>query len=1570
MAKKITIDIEVNGKMQKATVSANKLNKAMEGVSEGTDKATKSQQSQDRALKGTAKASSNSTKNFSKMAQGITGGLVPAYATLAANLFAVSAAFNFLKRAAQLKQLEESQVAYAARTGVALQSVTQRLRETSQGMLGFQEAAQAAAIGVAKGFSPNQLNKLAEGALKASQALGRDFADAFDRLVRGVSKAEPELLDELGITLRLEQATRSYAGALGLQADQLTETQRSQAVLVETQRQLDLLFGGEPLEANAFVQVQKAFEDLIRTITDIFLPVFNTIATIISGNIGAAITVFGFFALSILKAVVPMDKLDKSVKKFTKNANKEYKKATKAVNKYTKAIEKSKRTAEETRAKGKVDFRTAAQTAVEQGAPSKILKKAADEGFDSLRATDKKNLQRFLDAAEKNVDSTGKVIKGAFKGVSISIIRDMQKSLGDINTKTGAVGSRWKRMTTRMRLEWKRAQAFIQKVQARSTQFLINQFKKIGRAFTRVVKVFSIVGIAMILIQAFQEFKYQLDNMVRSIALAIDSVVSMLPGMGDFMFFQNLYKDSALEDTLQGFAKQGEAFKDVQNRSDGLKDRIRELREDVIASEESFKSYTNQMVKFGLTGKKELHEVAHGMRTTLQTNVAATSGMSELVKEVEALRNLEGEGADAAATERLNELEDTLRIIGNIIPEVKAVLESGLEGDALVSALFQIEQGAQTSNRAITDFKDKMTVLGEAFTSGNINQIATSFFEAKKQLVELNKNVDPSQAKAFTKEFQALAKDFGGVEALEERLQRSVDAQEEFIARDAVLSIQQVKTGQMVNKFAKERAARADDIVAKQLSIDKIDQQILDTEVEMAKLGSEQRAEKERLLDQLEAQKAAEVAILGLTEEQKAVLDEITNLNEKASDLSRQSQILAFRQQINSEIQKQLSLQKQLVDLEIQNIENAAKQAIADATASSDPRSIFQDDNQFKLEAEVALQEALLVKRKEANQLEFDTKMQQIAAEERMAQIKRKQTGVEIALLKKQLEREDKEGKTNKNAKMISDLEGILSEVADGGAFEKSIATSADLSRQVAVNMKNANDQKFEDMVANSKRALANSSAMADVLDTVGDSFRSSLTQTFDAVFDNLADSSVDLSQKLKDIARSFVKTIRKAITKRFIVDPIMDALDNLINPNKKTPGQLVKQAHQQGAKTVGTAIVTGAKAQQKALETGADTVKEKIEEALGRMIEVCCCKDPVGPDGDPVNVTNVDQFEDAFSRALSDQASDDHFSDALKSLGSLAGSSDMMGGGGGEATTLATIASSFMAAAKKPVDFLMGEKTDHAFDRRTGEHRAKIVPGHAETAIRRAHGEEGIISGKEAFEGHSKGELDIAENQRAGGIFGDGGPVHMLQKNLKANFTDFTGKLSNLFSGKGDFLTNLKGVFTSGGEIFSGLFNDLGGTFGKLFDGLLGGLGGMFDGLMGMLSGGGGGDLLGTIATVFGMGFAQGGYTSAMKDYSKGGVAKGPRSGYPAVLHGNEAVVPLPGGNKIPVEMTGAPSTGTVNSSVNININNATGAAEVSTESDAQEAKQFSQQISAVVQAEIRRQQRAGGFLSPHRAK
>jgi len=51
----------------------------------------------------------------------------------------------------------------------------------------------------------------------------------------------------------------------------------------------------------------------------------------------------------------------------------------------------------------------------------------------------------------------------------------------------------------------------------------------------------------------------------------------------------------------------------------------------------------------------------------------------------------------------------------------------------------------------------------------------------------------------------------------------------------------------------------------------------------------------------------------------------------------------------------------------------------------------------------------------------------------------------------------------------------------------------------------------------------------------------------------------------------------------------------------------------------------------------------------------------------------------------------------------------------------------------------------------------------------------------------------------------------------------------------------------------------------------------------------------------------------------AEGGIASGPMSGYPAVLHGTEAVVPLSGGRSIPVEMKGGGGKG---NTFNITIN------------------------------------------------
>ena len=106
-------------------------------------------------------------------------------------------------------------------------------------------------------------------------------------------------------------------------------------------------------------------------------------------------------------------------------------------------------------------------------------------------------------------------------------------------------------------------------------------------------------------------------------------------------------------------------------------------------------------------------------------------------------------------------------------------------------------------------------------------------------------------------------------------------------------------------------------------------------------------------------------------------------------------------------------------------------------------------------------------------------------------------------------------------------------------------------------------------------------------------------------------------------------------------------------------------------------------------------------------------------------------------------------------------------------------------------------------------------------------------------------------------------------------------------------------------------------------------------------------------------------GYTKKISGYSAGGIAKGPRSGYPAMLHGNEAVVPLPDGKTIPVAMKGGMGQQN-NVTVNVSIDNQ-GQAQSSTRSSSQEGANLGNLVAGAVQRELQNQKRSGGILNPY---
>jgi hypothetical protein len=322
MAKnKIKIDVEIDDKG-----NLQKLKNKAEGAASSTDRLAKGSRTAERNIKGVGQQSSNATKNFSKMSQGM-GGIVGIYANLAAQVFAVSAAFQYLQSAFDYTNLIKGQESLGAITGTTYKTISNALVEATEGQLKYADAAKAAAIGSAAGLSSGQLTKLSEAAKNTSLALGRDLTDSFNRLIRGVTKAEPELLDELGIILRLDTATRNYAAVLGKPVTALNEFERSQAVTNEVLTQAEEKFSkiAKLMDPDAFAlnQFIRSFDDLSNTIKEFLAGALAPVFSFLSKNTMALAASLTLFALPILKTILPnLEEWGKASKKRLKEEEK------------------------------------------------------------------------------------------------------------------------------------------------------------------------------------------------------------------------------------------------------------------------------------------------------------------------------------------------------------------------------------------------------------------------------------------------------------------------------------------------------------------------------------------------------------------------------------------------------------------------------------------------------------------------------------------------------------------------------------------------------------------------------------------------------------------------------------------------------------------------------------------------------------------------------------------------------------------------------------------------------------------------------------------------------------------------------------------------------------------------------------------------------------------------------------------------------------------------------------------------------------------------------------------------
>jgi len=297
---KVTLRVSDDGSLTMVSKDAAK-------AAASTEKLNSKKNSYNKLEKGTAGLTSNSTKAFAKQAQSLGSGLVPAYATLAAHVFAVTAAFGILSRSQAVKQLNEGLLFTGRAAGENLTIVTKNLREITENAVSSADAMRALAVGVSAGFSEGQMEGLTKVAKGASLALGRDMTDALDRLVRGAAKLEPEILDELGIMVRLDDATEKYAASIGVAASELTQFERRMAFTNAIIEQGESKFGAlsASIASNPFNQLAATFDDMVKAGMNFVNLVAAPIAGFLAGNMAALIATMGVLGTGVVNMMVP-----------------------------------------------------------------------------------------------------------------------------------------------------------------------------------------------------------------------------------------------------------------------------------------------------------------------------------------------------------------------------------------------------------------------------------------------------------------------------------------------------------------------------------------------------------------------------------------------------------------------------------------------------------------------------------------------------------------------------------------------------------------------------------------------------------------------------------------------------------------------------------------------------------------------------------------------------------------------------------------------------------------------------------------------------------------------------------------------------------------------------------------------------------------------------------------------------------------------------------------------------------------------------------------------------------------
>ncbi|KKL16234.1 hypothetical protein LCGC14_2497630, partial [marine sediment metagenome] len=243
----------------------------------------------------TAKASlkdlDKSTKDSSLS---MAASLGVATAAIAAIGVALKVAFDTAQLAARADQAAAAFASMAESAGVSSRRILDSMSEMAGGTITEFDLMISASKASLLGLPLEELDNLMQIARASATATGGSVKQMFSDIVTGIGRASPMILDNLGITIKIGEATGKYAATIGKTAEALTAAEKKQAllnaVLVSGKEIMDKVGeAGQTVTATEpWQQLTAAVQDLNAELGQRLLPTMNAVSSAMADMIAGA----------------------------------------------------------------------------------------------------------------------------------------------------------------------------------------------------------------------------------------------------------------------------------------------------------------------------------------------------------------------------------------------------------------------------------------------------------------------------------------------------------------------------------------------------------------------------------------------------------------------------------------------------------------------------------------------------------------------------------------------------------------------------------------------------------------------------------------------------------------------------------------------------------------------------------------------------------------------------------------------------------------------------------------------------------------------------------------------------------------------------------------------------------------------------------------------------------------------------------------------------------------------------------------------------------------------------------